>query len=682
MNDTPIPLDDPRLTAYALGELEAAEAATVAAALANDPAAQMMVEEIRALSTRLGSALATESRPAASAPTAMAATVSTEYRRVEAESGWSRVIRFPQFYFVISGAAAAAFAVMVLWRQPEFQEKARRDAWHLQLAQQKRARAAQEQATPTLMLSASRPDSELTTASADAFAMAPTLAPDSHGPLVAARPTDLAASVSPRRETSPSRTGAGIAVGGLEPDFVTARQFPQSTFPLDPGSASYGLLRRLIREGQLPPPEAVRIAELLHHFPFHDPAPVGVGPNRETPPVAATIEVSQAPWAPTHRLVRIGLKAREMEQAARPNANLVFLVDVSDSMGDPSKLSLVKSGLRQLVGKLRSDDRIAIVTYPGGPGLALPSTSGSQVGAILAAIDGLQPGQPADGGRRLEEAYGLATGHLGRAGNGRVVLCTDGEFDVAVPDQAGLLELVAEKARSGVALSVLAFGRGAERDAALETLAARGTGTHGYVETDREAGKLLAEQVNGVAATVARDVRIQVEFNPAKVASYRLISDEAARRDVRRPGPAEPKTLGSGDAVTALYEIVPAAESDPSDSDDALRYQVRPAQPNLPAAIAEELLTVKVRYRDEAAAEKRLEFPATDAGAGFETASGDFKFAAAVAQFGMLLRRSPHRGAGTMDNVIDWAAAGATDDPGGLRREFVDLARRAQTLWR
>ena len=367
--------------------------------------------------------------------------------------------------------------------------------------------------------------------------------------------------------------------------------------------------------------------------------------------------------------MRIGLKGREVATAARPAANLVFLIDVSGSMNEPNKLPLVKEAMRLLLGRLRPDDRVAIVVYAGASGLALPSTPAAKSREILAALDALNASGPTNGALGLQLAYDIAKANFIPGGVNRVILCTDGDFNVGITSEGELTRLIQEKAKSGVSLTALGFGMGNYKDATLKQLADQGNGSYGYIDTRREAEKLLVEQVNGMLMPVAKDVKLQVEFNPAQVASYRLIGyeDRLLKQEDFNHDAMEGGEIGAGHTVTALYEIVPVENP---------KSEIR--NPKLAA-----LLTLKVRYREPAGTVSlKREFPLTDGGARFAAASADFKFAAAVAEFGMILRDSPYKGTGTLDQAAAWAEAGTDSDAGGYRGEFVELVRQAEALMR
>ena len=489
----------------------------------------------------------------------------------------------------------------------------------------------------------------------------------------------------------PAEEASAESYAGLrESEFVEVESVPLSTFSIDVDTASYANARRFLQNGRRPPREAVRVEEFINYFPYRY-APPAAGSDA---PFAAHLAVSSAPWAPEHLLVRVAVKGREFAPEARPPANLVFLVDVSGSMSSANKLPLVKASLRQLLGQLRADDRVAIVTYAGASGLALPSTPASRGGEILDALDRLESGGSTNGGMGIHLAYDIAKANFRPEGVNRVILCTDGDFNVGVTGRSELLSLIQEKARSRVFLTVLGFGMGNLKDGTLEMLADKGNGAYGYIDSEREARKVFVEQVEGTLATIAKDVKIQVEFNPARVASYRLIGYEnrALAKEDFNNDQVDAGEVGAGHTVTALYEIVPVGASAAEASDvvpevDSLKYgpKKRPApvrRPPTPAPAggdSDELLTVKIRYKaPDGDVSRKLEFPLVDRRSAFAAADAEFKFAAAVAAWGMLLRGSPHAGSATCADVLRWAEDGLAADPGGHRAEFVGLVRRTQ----
>lgn len=456
--------------------------------------------------------------------------------------------------------------------------------------------------------------------------------------------------------------------------FLEAKQNPLSTFSIDVDTASYSNVRRMLANGQRPPKDAVRIEELVNYFPYRYPAPQGDSP------FAVHAETLPCPWSPTHRLVKLGLKGRELTTTSRPPANLVFLLDVSGSMDDPHKLPLLKKALQLLVAQLREDDRVAIAVYAGASGLALPSTSGANRQRILSALDELGAGGSTNGAAGIQLAYRTAQENFLEGGINRVILATDGDFNVGTSSEGELTRLVEEKAKSGVALTVLGLGMGNYKDSMLEKLADKGNGNYAYLDTLQEARKVLVEQASGTLVTIAKDVKLQVEFNPAHVQAYRLIGYEnrLLRSEDFNDDKKDAGELGAGHTVTALYEVVPVGERVELPTVDALRYQA-PAHPERSRGTLEggdELMTVKLRYKHPVGETSRLlSFPVVE---GTRPPSPDARFAAAVAEFGLLLRDSPHKGRASWGEVLELATSSAGDDP--YRREFLQLVKQASAL--
>jgi Ca-activated chloride channel family protein len=706
--------DDPKLTAFALGELAEPERSKVEAQLRDDPAARATVEAIRATAQQLEQALAAEPLPA------------TDPVRRAAPRRSAKLLQFSRFYYVAATLAAACVAVLVVIRQPG--------------APEARMKFAEPEPVSTMM---SVEPSVVPTATTDAVELPQFAAKTVTAPTVAEgvanemkkeralmRPAsaavapppalmDASAEIYGRMVEARGRAEAEYQSGAVakqrlqksavlamqerreadqksnteayayqqESGFLDASQNPLSTFSIDVDTASYANVRRFLNQGRRPPVDAVRIEELVNYFPYHYPAPATAeDEDGGASPLAVAMEVASAPWAPEHRLVRIGLKGREVTVADRPAANLVFLLDVSGSMNQPNKLPLVKESMRLLIGKLRPDDRVAIVSYAGNSGLALPATSVRQAAEILGAIAELSPGGSTNGAMGIHLAYDVAKANFVSGGINRVILCTDGDFNVGTTSEGELTRLIEEKAKSGVFLTVLGFGMGNYKDSMLEQLADKGNGAYGYIDTRREAEKLLVEQVNGTLVTIAKDVKIQVEFNPALVASYRLIGYDnrrLAKEDFNNDA-VDAGEIGAGHMVTALYEIVPAGASAPvAGAVDELKYQrVQPvAGSRAPGAANGELLTVKIRYKEPAGEQSlKREYPLKDAGLGFAAASSDYKLAAAVAGFGMILRDSPLKGTATLADVAAWALAGLGNDAGGYRSEFVRLVKQAEAI--
>ena len=457
--------------------------------------------------------------------------------------------------------------------------------------------------------------------------------------------------------------------------FLEVTEHPLSTFSIDVDTASYSNVRRFLRQGTLPPKDAVRIEEMLNYFSYAYPAP------SKGRPFSVNVEVAQAPWNFGHRLVRVGLKGMEIHHEKRPASNLVFLLDVSGSMRPTNKLPLMKKALRLLLDRLGENDQVAIVVYAGASGLVLPSTSGDQKGKLRAALENLEAGGSTNGGSGIQLAYRTAVANFAAAGTNRVILATDGDFNVGVTNQGDLTRLIEEKAQSGVFLSVLGFGMGNYKDSTLEKLADMGNGNYAYIDDLNEARKVLVDQIDSTLVTIAKDVKIQIEFNPTQVSAYRLIGYEnrLLRKEDFNDDTKDAGEIGAGHSVTALYEVVPTGGRVDVPDVDPLKYQK--SLEATEASASDELLTLKLRYKEPDRQKSRvLEFPIRDRGASYGQASQDFKFAAAVACFGMILRDSPYKGNATLDAVLELAQEGRGSDPHGYRQQFVELAKKAKTL--
>jgi Ca-activated chloride channel family protein len=472
----------------------------------------------------------------------------------------------------------------------------------------------------------------------------------------------------------------------VENPFLSAYEAPLSTFGVDVDTASYANMRRFLTQQQLPPPNAVRVEELVNYFRYDYPQPAGAEP------FSVSVDSGPAPWQPQHKLVRIGLKAKEIPRDQRPASNLVFLVDVSGSMQPENKLPLVKMGLRLLTQQMTESDRVAIVTYSNTAAQRLESTNGANKEAILGVIESLHADGSTNGAAGIQLAYRAALDHFIQGGTNRVILCTDGDFNVGVTGDDELVQLIHERARTKVFFSVFGFGMGNLKDGKLEKLADKGNGHYAYIDSQREAQKMFVDELVGTLVTIAKDVKIQVEFNPNQVGFYRLIGYEnrvlAAQdfNDDRK----DAGDIGAGHTVTALYEIVPAGEAPRPELGDTLRY--RKAVVPQEGALARELLTVKLRFKlPEADASTLIEVPISGdvrdlaseskvAVAEARAAGRDFNWAAAVASFGMLLRDSQFRGQTSFDMILELAQGAKGDDPTGRRQEFIDLVNSARAL--
>ena len=484
-----------------------------------------------------------------------------------------------------------------------------------------------------------------------------------------ARSLDQMLAVAGDFEVGPSTESYAVI---QENEFHSAIDEPLSTFSIDVDTASYSNVRRFLTRGQWPPPDAVRIEEMINYFHYDYPAPTGAAP------FSTHVEVADCPWNAEHRLVRIGLRGEEIERAQVGGSNLVFLIDTSGSMEEHDRLPLLTSALALLVDQLEDGDRVAIVSYAGEARVVLGSTPGSAKGEIFSALDELRAGGRTNGSDGIRRAYRIAEKNFIPGGINRVILATDGDFNVGVTDRGSLLRLVRKGAEDGIALTALGFGMGNYKDDMLELLADKGDGNYAYIDGLREARRVLVEELGGTLVTIARDVKIQVELNPAEVGAYRLIGYENRKLDHRdfNDDKKDAGEIGSGHTVTALYEIAPPRAEIAAPQVDPLKYQTAGVVKK--DAAAGELLTVKVRYKEPGDDRSRLlERTVIDDGSSLDRASEDFKFAAAVAQLGMILRDSPHKGEATLEQTRALAVEGVGADERGRRSELIDLIRRA-----
>lgn len=462
-------------------------------------------------------------------------------------------------------------------------------------------------------------------------------------------------------------------------EFQAVADQPLSTFSIDVDTASYSNIRRFLNGGSLPPAEAVRVEEMINYFHYDLPAPKGEDP------FSVNTTLTECPWAPTHQLLRIALEGKVPPAKERGAANLVFLVDVSGSMMDANKLPLVKQSLKLSLGQLRPQDRVALVVYAGGTGTVLAPTRCDNEGrlAIARAIDSLGAGGGTNGAGGIIEAYRLAEENFVKGGMNRVVLATDGDFNVGVTSQDELVKLIQEKAKSGVFLTVLGVGTGNLKDSTMEQLADKGNGNYAYIDNLSEGRKVLVEQAGGTFVTIAKDVKVQIEFNPAAIAGYRLIGYEnrmLAAKDFN-DDKKDAGEIGAGHTVTALYELVPAGIPMPGPSVDPLKYQ-RTAKPADADNLAPgEALTVKLRYKQPDGETSKLLRHVVKIGAtSLAQTNDDTRFATAVAAFGMLLVKSQYLGDYPYDAAIDLAKAAKGKDDDGLRAECINLMKTARDL--
>jgi Ca-activated chloride channel family protein len=452
---------------------------------------------------------------------------------------------------------------------------------------------------------------------------------------------------------------------------------PLSTFSIDVDAASYSNIRRFLNNGQQPPKDAVRIEEMINYFNYEYSQPEG------DLPFSVNTEVSQAPWNRTHKLVHIGIQGKKIATENLPASNIVFLLDVSGSMNAPNKLPLLKSAFGLLVEQMREQDRVSIVVYAGAAGVVLPSTSGEKKSEILAALNQLQAGGSTAGGQGIMLAYKIARENFVEGGNNRIVLATDGDFNIGASSEGEMQRLIEKERESGVFLTVLGFGMGNYKDSKMEILADKGNGNYAYIDNILEAKKVLVSEFGGTMFTIAKDVKIQVEFNPEIVQSYRLIgyvnrklNDEDFNDDKKDAG-----ELGSGHTVTALYEIIPVGAEAGAGSIDPLKYQKQTKVPK--GKFGNEMLTVKLRYKQpDGHTSKLISQVVQDADTRLEKTSDNFRWSAAVAEFGMLLRDSEFKGESNYLQVIELAKGAQGKDENGYRAEFIRLVQSGGLLAR
>jgi len=478
---------------------------------------------------------------------------------------------------------------------------------------------------------------------------------------------------------------AGIVVQGnneaygsyKENCFISPLNEALSTFSVDVDAASYTNFRRFINQGTKPPADAVRIEEFINYFNYDYDKPT------DKNPVMITTEVGNCPWADQHRLVRIGIKAKEIAKDNLPASNFVFLIDVSGSMYGPTRLDLVKSSLNLLINNLRNKDRVAIVVYSGSAGEVLPSTSGSDKQKIREALDNLTAGGSTAGGAGIQLAYKIARQNFIKNGNNRIILCSDGDFNVGVSSNQGLESLIEQERKSGIFLSILGYGMGNYKDDKMQVLAQKGNGNAAYIDNLQEANRVLVNEFGGTLFTVAKDVKLQLEFNPAKVQAYRLIGYESRllNKEDFNDDTKDAGEMGAGHTVTALYEIVPVGvKSNITGNVDDLKYQsTKKNQKDIILTDSPELLTVKLRYKQpDADKSVKMEVPLLDNGK--NNVSSDLQFASAVAMFGQLLKNSDFKGDATYDRVLNLAKSALGEDANGYRREFVRLVETVKSM--
>ncbi len=690
--------DDPRLTAYAFGELEGEERAAFEAQIAGDDAAQAIVAELRALGATL------EKELAVAGDVDVSASALTEAQRGAIEErlatgapgprstvGVHRWTRYAALAAAVLVGAVGA-SVFLIEQNPPAVGFLAEDAVASKPAPPKSSSRAgrSEQLRGLGYIGGGvqldpRAEAELRSLGyTGAPAEGKSFHADDHGDGDFRGGID--AYFGPDAEESeeePILMDRAIEAPNREAyayiqdnPFIAVASEPLSTFSIDVDTASYANVRRMIENGQLPPKDAVRLEEFVNYFPY------SYGQPETGAPFAVDVEVGTAPWAPKHKLVRIGIEAPKALPEERKASNLVFLLDVSGSMNSEDKLPLLKKALHMLVQELGAEDTVSIVVYAGASGLAMPATRCSESYQVHMALERLNAGGSTNGGAGIELAYQVARENYIDGGINRVILATDGDFNIGVTDDGSLVRLIEEKAKSGVFLSVLGFGRGNLQDSKMESLADKGNGNYAYIDSVLEAKKVLVDQLGATLETVAKDVKVQVEFNPAEVEGYRLIGYENRLLEAQdfNDDTKDAGEIGAGHTVTALYEVVPKGVKLEAPKVDALRYQKQKSLAD--SEFDDELLFVKLRYKQpEGDVSTLIVEPVLASGADFQELSGDTRWATAVAAYAMVLRDSPYKGTATIHDVQRWALESVGDDRGGYRAQFIGLVGKTKPLF-
>jgi len=644
-----IPTNDPRLTAYALGEMNEHERQAFEAELMKSEEAQREVAELSSAAELLGRELARDVKPALAA----------EQKQAIADAAAGGSAAPPA-----KPEAAPKLAPVVALR-PSFARRALYIAGPLAVAagvlgmlalgggtlSEKSASEDREGQAPAMSSAGARSKS------------APSSRPMATAAADAPSPGKMKQDSIDRKwrhdgdaEELPGPRPSGIPSDSALPEnpFIKTTVDPKSTFSIDVDTASYSMIRRLLESGQKPQAGLVRIEEMVNYFPYSYP-------KADDAAFSVHADSAAAPWNPAHRLVRIGLQGMQVEFQKRPASNLVFLIDTSGSMNGADRIDLLKKGFELLVDQLDSRDKVSIVVYAGSAGLVLPPTSGDQKKTIKDALASLSSGGSTNGGQGIKLAYETASKAFIEGGTNRVILASDGDFNVGVTSQDELVKLIEQKAKTNVFLTVLGFGTGNYRDGTAEKLANKGNGNYAYIDGLAEAKKVLVNQASGTLLTIAKDVKIQITFDPKAVETFRLIGYEnrvLAHQDFE-DDKKDAGDIGAGHQVTALYEIVtkPGAGDKPHLADISLRFKQ-------PDGVTSRLVETSVK----------------DSGTAFQDASTDFRFAASVAGFGMLLRGSEHKGDLTYDKVLKIAQGATGDDGEGYRKEFVGLVEKAARI--
>ncbi len=484
------------------------------------------------------------------------------------------------------------------------------------------------------------------------------------------------AKTAPNAESSTIASATGEDYANIvENNFLAATDNPLSTFSVDVDEAAYSNVRRYLQNGSMPPAGAVRTEEMINYFDYDYK-----GPENDNP-FSVNTETANCPWNSKHRLIHIGLKGKEIPAEDLPAVNIVFLVDVSGSMDEPNKLPYVQASMKMLADQLRKQDKMAIVAYAGEAGIILPATNGDQKSTLKEGISNMKAGGSTAGGEGIKLAYKIARENFLLNGNNRVILATDGDFNVGVSSEDELVRLIEKERESNIFLTVLGFGTGNYQDNKMQQLADKGNGNHAYIDNLNEAKKVLVKEFGSTLFTIAKDVKIQVEFNPKKVQSYRLIGYEnrMLQKEDFNNDKKDAGEIGAGHTVTALYEVIPVGVKDEFTTGvDKLKYQTASANTFY---TGNELMTIKLRYKKpEGNISKLIVKPVNDNSSSVENSSDNFRFSAAVASFGMLLRSSAYKQNTSYEKVIQLAASSTGKDANGYRSEFIQLVKAAEKI--
>ncbi len=706
-----IPLDDSRVTAYALGELDDSDRAEFESWLNEHAEAREEVEAIRAAATQIEAEYGREPEVRLT-PVQRDSILGASERKLEQRSA----TRWWKPLLAAAGICAVVGVVGLMMTTPKlglsrlaskgvispFVYSLDGDAPPARPPAPKSSKAAPAPPPPACpappnMLGSKREDLQLrqkqvdelrnlgyshssfpSAKTADRLATRLSVRADFTDDVKAAIEIDNRAGNTPDRIPQTPVPGTESYPVIVENEFKFVKDEPLSTFSIDVDTASYANVRRFLNDGTFPPKEVVRIEELINYFKYDYPQP------EAGEPFSINVEVAQCPWNEEHSLARIGLKGKIPPMDDRPPCSLVFLCDTSGSMDDPDKLPLLKKSMKMLAEELRGDDRIGIVTYSSSAQVALESTPCDRKERILQALDQMVSGGSTNGGEGIREAYDMATRNFVKGGINRVILSTDGDFNTGLTQTGEFVDLIQRAAKTGVFLTVLGFGKGNLKDTNLEALADKGNGHYAYIDSFNEARKVLLDEAGSTIITIAKDVKIQVEFNPGKVGAYRLIGyeDRALAAKDFNDDRKDAGEIGAGHTVTAFYEIVPPGKAVTPPGVDPLKYQANPSPPpEPPASVSNDLMTVKLRYKQpdsDTSAKIEVPVPAQTV----SEASVDFKFGAAVAEFGLLLRDSESKGTATFAQDLELAQQGKGPDPEGYRAEFINLVKTAQALAR